>query len=468
MIFQVENRIIKRIPVTNEYPIGYNSDYIAVFEFDEEWNGVTKTARFEMGGIWADVVLVDDQCDIPRSVLSKGFLTVGVFTPVMSTTQCEVYITPSIMDVNGPVPDPEPSVYEQIIERIDDIVVDPEVIGEAVEDYLDEHPITETDPTVPQYVKNITQQDIANWNGKSDFSGSYNDLTDRPTIPSKTSDLTNDSGFITSNDVPTKTSDLTNDSGFITSASVPTKTSDLTNDSGFITNSALSDYYTKQQSDGKYALIGDIPTKTSDLTNDSGFITNANIPSKTSDLTNDSGFITSSDIPSNVSAFTNDAGYLTSANIPTKTSDLTNDSGFITSADVPTKTSDLTNDSGFITNSSLNNYYTKAEADNTFAVSTDIPTKTSDLTNDSGFVTSSALPTKTSDLTNDSGFITNSAIPTNVSSFTNDAGYLTQHQSLANYYTKSEIDTTLTNYSTTTQVQTMIDTAIGGAMNAQY
>ena len=33
-------------------------------------------------------------------------------------------------------------------------------------------------------------------------------------------------------------------------------------------------------------------------------------------------------------------------------------------------------------------------------------------------------------------------VPTNVSAFTNDAGYLTQHQSLANYYTKSESDDT--------------------------
>lgn len=41
--------------------------------------------------------------------------------------------------------------------------------------------------------------------------------------------------------IPTKTSDLTNDSGFITSASLPTKTSDLTNDSGFITASAVPD-----------------------------------------------------------------------------------------------------------------------------------------------------------------------------------------------------------------------------------
>ena len=93
-------------------------------------------------------------------------------------------------------------------------------------------------------------------------------------IPTKTSDLTNNSGFITASDVPTKTSQLTNDSGFITASNVPTKTSDLTNDSGFITSAAL-------------------PTKTSDLTNDSGFITSAALPTKTSDLTNDSRFVVS-------------------------------------------------------------------------------------------------------------------------------------------------------------------------------
>ena len=34
-------------------------------------------------------------------------------------------------------------------------------------------------------------------------------------------------------------------------------------------------------------------------------------------------------------------------------------------------------------------------------------------------------------------------VPTNVSAFTNDAGYLTEHQSLSDYYTKSEVDTEL-------------------------
>lgn len=51
-------------------------------------------------------------------------------------------------------------------------------------------------------------------------------------------------------------------------------------------------------------------------------------------------------------------------------------------------------------------------------------------------------------------------IPTKISAFENDKGYLTAHQSLANYALKSEIPS-LTDYSTTAQVQEMISSAIG-------
>jgi hypothetical protein len=43
---------------------------------------------------------------------------------------------------------------------------------------------TESDPSVPEHVKTITTNDISKWNNKSDFSGSYDDLTNKPTIPS--------------------------------------------------------------------------------------------------------------------------------------------------------------------------------------------------------------------------------------------------------------------------------------------
>lgn len=44
---------------------------------------------------------------------------------------------------------------------------------------------------------NITSAKVTEWNSKSTFSGSYNDLSNKPTIPTKTSELTNDSKFIT-------------------------------------------------------------------------------------------------------------------------------------------------------------------------------------------------------------------------------------------------------------------------------
>ena len=57
---------------------------------------------------------------------------------------------------------------------------------------------------------------------------------------------------------------------------LPTKTSDLTNDSDFITSTALTNYVTTTQLDDKlddYALKTDIPTEVSQLTNDSGYAT---------------------------------------------------------------------------------------------------------------------------------------------------------------------------------------------------
>ena len=41
---------------------------------------------------------------------------------------------------------------------------------------------SESDPTVPSHVKSITQENINSWNNKSDFSGNYNDLSNKPTI----------------------------------------------------------------------------------------------------------------------------------------------------------------------------------------------------------------------------------------------------------------------------------------------
>jgi hypothetical protein len=102
-------------------------------------------------------------------------------------------------------------------------------------------------------------------------TGSYSDLINQPTIPTKVSELNNDSGFITgitSSDVTTALGytpyNSSNPSGYqanvietvkvngtaqtVTSKavdiSVPTNTNQLTNGAGFITSSALSGYQT--------------------------------------------------------------------------------------------------------------------------------------------------------------------------------------------------------------------------------
>ena len=45
--------------------------------------------------------------------------------------------------------------------------------------------------------RTVTDTEKTTWNNKSNFSGNYNDLTNKPTIPTLTSQLTNDSDFTT-------------------------------------------------------------------------------------------------------------------------------------------------------------------------------------------------------------------------------------------------------------------------------
>lgn len=100
-------------------------------------------------------------------------------------------------------------------------------------------------------------------------------------------------------DIPTKTSQLTNDSGFLTTQqqadwnatsgvtaiknkpTIPTKTSQLTNDSGFLTTQQQADW---NATSGVTAIKNKptIPSKTSQLTNDSGYV---KATSGTTDLT---------------------------------------------------------------------------------------------------------------------------------------------------------------------------------------
>lgn len=169
--------------------------------------------------------------------------------------------------------------------------------------------------TITEGANNVTiaatasTQVQSNWNESDVSSPAY--IQNKPSIPSATSDLTNDSGFITLSDVPAQVqsdwneADTTDPAYVANKPTIPSATSDLTNDSGFIT-------------------LSDVPAQVNaDWTASSGvaeILHKPSIPSATSDLTNDSGFITLSDVPAQVQSDwaetnTSDPSYI--ANKPT-------------------------------------------------------------------------------------------------------------------------------------------------------
>ena len=103
---------------------------------------------------------------------------------------------------------------------------------------------TETDPIYSASpAAGITAADISSWNTKSDFSGSYNDLTDKPTIPTvNNATLTiqrnnTDLGTFTANASSNKTINIT----------VPTTVAELSDASTYVTQNNLTTQLANKQ-----------------------------------------------------------------------------------------------------------------------------------------------------------------------------------------------------------------------------
>ncbi len=136
-----------------------NSDYIASFDFDSEWDAYnTKTARFSHDGQHTDVVFTGNQCNVPVITNTYAF-HVGVFAgDLHTTTAARVPCRKSILCGAGAPANPTPDVYNQLMELIKGLGgADPDAIAKAVADYLAAHPIEETDPTVPEWAKAETK-----------------------------------------------------------------------------------------------------------------------------------------------------------------------------------------------------------------------------------------------------------------------------------------------------------------------
>ena len=206
--------------------------------------------------------------------------------------------------------------------------------------------------------------------------------------------------YATKDELPTKTSQLVNDSGFISGGDIPTKTSQLQNDSDFATNASVDEKIG--------GVTSSIPTKTSQLVNDSEFtdknFVNSSIATNTANFkgtfNNESEFPTEATnndylfwntVDDNGNTIYKRYKYIASTSTWTYEYTLNNSSftaqqwatinggPYASVGDIPTKTSQLNNDSDFATNASVD--------EKIGGVTSSIPTKVSQIENDSGYTT---------------------------------------------------------------------------------
>jgi len=288
------------------------------FDFDASWDAFpARQAIFKNSSdVNAYVMaIVDGSCIVPWEALKRaGTIHMAV---VGSNTDSQVQRTETIQivvqcktlqgGVNGI--EPTPDQYAQFIAQVE------EIIGQA--GVLSVNGMT-GDVT-------LTASDVGA-------------LADTVTVPTRTSQLTNDSGFLSA--IPAEYVTETELNGALATKA---NTADLAT---VATSGNYNDLANKptiptvpvQSVNGK---TGAVVLTASDV---NALPSSTTIPSKTSDLTNDSGFLTSAVTSFNgstgavtytapVSSVNGQTGNVT-LSIPTKTSDLTNDSGFITSAPV--------------------------------------------------------------------------------------------------------------------------------------
>lgn len=132
MLTTIHISVRDRVPTitAGEDVISHNSDYVAEFEFDEEWQDKVKTVYFVCeDGSYQAVVMSGNSCGVPMLDGEHRRIFVGVQAgaaekpSVLKTTRpCCLKVKDSIADYLGEqIPDPTPSVYEQIIAMLNNL-----------------------------------------------------------------------------------------------------------------------------------------------------------------------------------------------------------------------------------------------------------------------------------------------------------------------------------------------------------
>lgn len=214
-------------------------------------------------------------------------------------------------------------------------------------------------PTIPT-VNNGTLTIQKNGNNIQTFSANQStNATANITVPTKTSDLTNDSGYINGY---TETDPI-----FSASPAAGITNANITQWNAAEQNVQADWNVTSSSSDAYIKNKPKIPTKTSDLTNDSNFVSDANYVHTDNNYTTTeknklskiaSGAEVNVQSDWSQSDNTKDDYIKNKPTIPSNTSDLTNDSGFITQETDPVFSNSA---AGLITASDLNNWNGKQD-----------------------------------------------------------------------------------------------------------
>lgn len=137
-----------------------NSDYTVVWDLDSEWESYsTRTMRVNLAdGTYQDVVFTGNTAALPV-LTASGWVSVGLYAGDLHTSRAaRLLALSSVLTPGGSPAAPAEDVYAQIMAKLNELsTVSPEDIAKAVEGYLSEHPIEETDPTVPEWAKAKTK-----------------------------------------------------------------------------------------------------------------------------------------------------------------------------------------------------------------------------------------------------------------------------------------------------------------------
>lgn len=124
-----------KVAISEAHLVCGNKDYVAVFDFDEEWDAYeTKTARFVWNSQYEDKIFTGVECPVPV-VSDAHVLAIGVYAgDLRTTTPAKVWCERSILCGGGVPADPAPDVYTQLMEKLNGMNGGGPVTAEIAED----------------------------------------------------------------------------------------------------------------------------------------------------------------------------------------------------------------------------------------------------------------------------------------------------------------------------------------------